>query len=82
MGHNYLEIIDNDIKDYQRVANWGGPLGVAKNSIWEIRTEFKRNTPSTNVRLRVSLISAFTSEIYYSTEVDNDDLKKFDSAKS
>ena len=74
LGHNYLEIIDNDIKDYQRVANWGGPLGVAKNSIWEIRTEFKRNTPSTNVRLRVSLISAFTSEIYYSTEVDNDDL--------
>ncbi|KAF0425077.1 accessory Sec system protein Asp2 [Pediococcus acidilactici] len=75
LGHNYLEIIDNDVEDYQRVASWGSILGVAKNTIWEIRTEFKRNTPTTNVRLRVSLISAINSQIYYSTEVDNDSLK-------
>lgn len=75
LGHNYLEIIDNDIKEYQRVANWGGPISVAKNSLWEIRTEFKRNTPTTNIRLRVSLISAETTQIYYSTEVDNEDLR-------
>lgn len=75
LGHNYLEIVDNNVEDYQKVASWGHVLGVAKNSIWEIRTEFKRNTPTTNVRLRISLISAITTQIYYSTEVDNDDLK-------
>lgn len=75
LGHNYLEIIDNDIEEYQRVVNWDGPIGVGKDALWEIHTEFKRNTPTTNVRLRVSLINTSTAQVYYSVEVDNDDLK-------
>ncbi|KAF0498728.1 accessory Sec system protein Asp2 [Pediococcus acidilactici] len=75
LGHNYLRIIDNDIEEYQRVANWDGPIGVGGNTLWEIHTEFKRNNPTTNVRLRVSLISPADAQIYYSKEVDNDQLK-------
>ncbi|MCH4058321.1 MAG: accessory Sec system protein Asp2, partial [Pediococcus pentosaceus] len=76
LGHNYIRFIDQNIQAYQKVANWGGPLGVAGNTLWEIRTEFKRQNPTTDVRLDVSMINPYTNEIYYSQSFENDQLNE------
>lgn len=73
-GHNYIKFIDKDIKEYQKVANWGGPLVVAGDTLWEIRTEFKRQNETTNIRLDVSMIDPQTNEIYYTHGYENDEL--------
>lgn len=49
---------------------------MAGNTLWEIRTEFKRQNPTTDVRLDVSMINPYTNEIYYSQSFENDQLNE------